>query len=145
MYICAAALTLGAAACACSKPANEPAAEKTTVSQSRPAEVTISNAAAPALTESEIIEKLIQTVASLEGAKFVRNGSEHSVNSALMLIRGKLNNQKDTIATAEQFIQICATRSTTSGKDYEIILKSGERVKSGEWLSARLRDIRNNK
>ncbi|MFN0206477.1 MAG: DUF5329 family protein, partial [Planctomycetota bacterium] len=57
-------------------------------------------------------------------------------------MRGKWNNQKDEIVNAEQFIQKCATRSETSGKDYEIILKSGERVKSGEWLSARLREIR---
>ncbi|MFN0206994.1 MAG: DUF5329 family protein, partial [Planctomycetota bacterium] len=109
-YLIAAALIFSAAACARSQPAGAPVADKQDVR-----------------TETAIIEQLIASVTKLEGAKFVRNGSEYSVANAIALMRGKWNNQKDEIVNAEQFIQKCATRSETSGKDYEIILKSGER------------------
>ena len=84
--------------------------------------------------ESQKIEALIQAVASLEGAVFIRNGTEHTPKEAADHLRLKWRNAGKRVKNAPDFIQYCASGSSLSGKPYEIRLKDGRTVLSRDWL-----------
>jgi hypothetical protein len=92
------------------------------------------------LTEKEKIEALIKHVEGMEGAVFVRNGKEYDAPTAARFLRGKWERARD-VKTAREFIEQCATTSSTSGKPYLIRLKGGKEVKSGEYLTAELKKL----
>src|SRR5664279_4845648 len=85
-------------------------------------------------TEAQKIEALVQAVANLEGAVFIRNGTEHTPKAAGEHLRLKWRNAGRRVKTAPEFIQYCATGSSLSGKPYEIRLKDGHTVSSRDWL-----------
>jgi hypothetical protein len=95
---------------------------------------------APAPTpEAQKIEALIQAVATLQGAVFIRNGSEHTPAEAADHLRLKWRNAGKRVKTAPEFIQFCATGSSMSGRPYEIRLKDGRTVLSRDWLWTELK------
>lgn len=95
---------------------------------------------APApMPEAQKIEALIQAVANLEGAVFIRNGTEHTPKAAADHLRMKWKNAGKRVKTAPEFIQYCATGSSMSGKPYEIRLKDGRTVLSRDWLWTELK------
>jgi len=95
---------------------------------------------APAPTpEAQKIEVLIQAVAALQGAVFIRNGSEHTPAEAAEHLRLKWRNAGKRVKTAPEFIQFCATGSSMSGRPYEIRLKDGRTVLSRDWLWTELK------
>lgn len=97
-------------------------------------------AAAPAApTEAQKIEALIQAVAALQGAVFLRNGSEHTPAEAADHLRLKWKNAGRRVKTAPEFIHHCASGSSLSGRPYEIRLKDGRRVLARDWLWAELK------
>src|SRR3712207_140649 len=87
-------------AAAAQEPASQPAAT------SQPA------AAAPS--EPQKIERLIQTVAELKDAKFIRNGSEYDAKQAAEHLRRKWQAAGDKVSSAEQFIDLIASKSSAS-------------------------------
>ena len=92
--------------------------------------------------EKAKIEKLIEHVRTLKDAVFVRNGVEYDAATAAKFIKGKWDANADDIATAREFIEKAATKSSTSGKPYLIRLKEGgqtKEVKSGEYLLEQLK------
>ncbi len=91
-----------------------------------------------ALSESEKIEMLIESLKALDGAVFIRNGREHTVEEAIDHMRGKWRWKKSEIKTAEDFIDIAATKSSISGEFYLIKLSDGTTVKSGDWFREQL-------
>jgi hypothetical protein len=96
--------------------------------------------AAPApMPEAQKIEALIQAVAGLQGAVFIRNGSEHTPLEAAGHLRLKWRNAGKRVKTAPEFIQHCATGSSMSGKPYEIRLKDGRTVLTRDWLWTELK------
>ncbi|WP_243384409.1 DUF5329 domain-containing protein [Geothrix alkalitolerans] len=96
--------------------------------------------AAPApMPEAQKIEALIQAVAALQGAVFIRNGSEHTPAQAAEHLRLKWRNAGKRVKTAPEFIQYCATGSSMSGKPYEIRLTDGRTVLSRDWLWTELK------
>lgn len=95
----------------------------------------------PKPTEAQKIERLIDAVAKLEGATFLRNGDEHSTTDAVEHLRRKLGAGGDDIATAEQFIEHAATRSSFSGQDYQVRLADGRVVRLADFLRERLAEI----
>lgn len=95
----------------------------------------------PALSEAQKIERLIDAVAKLEGATFLRNGDEHSTSDAVEHLRRKLGAGGDDITTAELFIEHAATRSSLSGKDYEVRFADGRVVRLADFLRERLVEI----
>ena len=77
------------------------------------------------LSEAEKIEKLIVSVESLEGAVFIRNGSEYTAKDAGSHMRRKLKSAGSRITTAEQFIDHLGTKSSRSGEPYRMRLADG--------------------
>jgi len=73
-------------------------------------------------TEEEKIESLISLVESMTDTVFIRNGKEYSAAKAAEHLRSKYAWKKDEIATATDFIDKVATRSSASGKEYEICI-----------------------
>lgn len=99
-------------------------------------------AQAASTTATAEIEALLAYVKQLDGAVFIRNGSEHAPTAAEAHLRMKWEKQSAQIKTAEDFIELCATKSSLSGERYRIRLKDGTARDSAEVLRARLADIR---
>ena len=96
--------------------------------------------AAPAPTpEAQKIEALIQAVAALKGAVFIRNGTEHTPKEAADHLRLKWRNAGKRVKTAPDFIQDLRDGSSLSGRPYEIRLKDGRTVLARDWLWTELK------
>jgi len=93
------------------------------------------------LTEKQKINLLVSYVEQLKDAKFIRNGSEHTCKEAANHLKLKLKNAGDEIKTAKQFIQELATKSSLTGKPYEILLPNGKKVKSETFFLEKLKEI----
>jgi hypothetical protein len=92
--------------------------------------------------EARKIEHLIAAVAQLSDAKFVRNGAAYDAGKAADHLRLKLREAGERVATAEDFIRLCASRSSVSGKPYEIEFADGRRITSEAFLRAKLEELR---
>jgi len=95
---------------------------------------------APA-TPAQQIEALIQAVARLEGASFLRNGTEHTPKEAADHLRLKWKNASGRVKTAADFIRLCASGSSLSGKPYVIRLQDGRKVLASEWFWTTLKEL----
>ena len=62
--------------------------------------------------EARKIEHLIAAVARLSDAKFIRNGVAYDAAKAAEHLRLKLREAGARVATAEDFIRLCASRSS---------------------------------
>jgi hypothetical protein len=91
--------------------------------------------------EARKIEHLIDAVAQLSDAKFVRNGAAYDAGKAADHLRLKLREAGERVATAEDFIRLCASRSSVSGKPYEIEFADGRRITSEAFLRAKLKEL----
>lgn len=98
--------------------------------------------AAPApMPEAQKIEALIQAVADLKGAVFIRNGAEHAPKEAAEHLRLKWKNAGRRVKTAPEFIQHCGSGSSLSGRPYEIRLADGRTVPARDWLWTELKRL----
>lgn len=95
--------------------ANEPAAAAPAVAKSE----------GPVLSETQKIDRLIGFIASLQGAVFIRNGSEYGPQQAADHLRMKLGKAGDRVKTADDFIKLCASHSYVSGEAYLIRFPDG--------------------
>jgi hypothetical protein len=98
-------------------------------------------AAAPSPVEARKIEQLIAAVEQLRDAKFIRNGTAYDAAKAADHLRLKLREAGAHVENAEDFIRLCASRSSVSGKPYEIVFDDGRRVTSEAFLSAKLQEL----
>lgn len=89
--------------------------------------------------EKARIESLISHIQGLEGATFIRNGSDYSAANAAKFLRAKWERNDKEIKTAEDFIAKAASTSGTSGKPYLIRFKDGKEVPCGDYLRAQLK------
>ncbi len=90
--------------------------------------------------EKKKIEFLISSVENLQGAIFIRNGSEYDGKKAAEHLRLKLKNAGDRVQTADDFIRLCASRSYITGKPYMIKLSNGKTVKSEGYFRKKLKE-----
>ena len=74
-----------------------------------------------------------------------RNGSEHSGTKAVKHIKKKYDYFIDDISTTEEFIKYSATKSTMSGKFYEISCPGEKVITTKTWLLDELRRYRETK
>lgn len=76
--------------------------------------------------------------------QFLRNGSWHDGARAKSHLLDKLAyiEKRGTVQSAEQFIELAASRSSLSGRPYQV--RCGERapVESGRWLGEQLTVLR---
>ena len=96
---------------------------------------------AQAPSEAQRIEALIRAVETLPNAKFVRNETEHDSSKAGEHLRLKLRESRGRCKTAEDFIRVCASGSSVSGKPYRIRFADGSVQTSEAFLRARLKEL----
>lgn len=88
------------------------------------------------------IENLLAYLGGLEGAVFIRNGSEYTAKQAAAHVRSKWEKQRAAVHTTEEFIELCASKSSQTGQCYEIRLKDGPKVFAGDLLRTELKRLR---
>ncbi|HSX59803.1 MAG TPA: DUF5329 family protein [Tahibacter sp.] len=88
--------------------------------------------------EQKKIDYLIAELQRLDGATFIRNGSEYSAAKAADHLRTKLRHAGDRIQTARQFIDELGTKSSMSGETYRIRFDDGRVLDSAQVLNDRL-------
>lgn len=96
----------------------------------------------PPAARGEIEALLSQLAAS--GCQFKRNGSWHTAEEAQVHLRRKLDYlvDKGAVASAEQFIERAASKSSVSGQVYQVKCGSEAPVASGAWLHGALQRLR---
>ena len=82
------------------------------------------------------IEHLLQYIDTSD-CTFIRNGKSHDSKDAGMHIRKKYGHIKGRIKTTEDFIRYAATKSSMSGRPYQVIC-NGEKTATAEWLTREL-------
>ena len=97
--------------------------------------------------EEQKIGFLLEKVGQVDGY-FLRNGEEYAPVDAVAHLKMKMENAMNSWFapdkdkwTAELFIDKIASKSSFSGKLYQIRFKSGKTVNAGEWLNERLKDF----
>tara|TARA_B100000900_G_scaffold398738_1_gene400457 strand:+ start:1081 stop:1428 length:348 start_codon:yes stop_codon:yes gene_type:complete len=93
-------------------------------------------------TADEEIRALIQAVAQ-SGCEFNRNGSLHSAEAAAEHLELKYSRGRRYANSAEAFIDRLASKSSWSGKPYQMIC-DGEVHPARDWLTSTLATIRSN-
>jgi hypothetical protein len=89
--------------------------------------------------ETAKIQYLIASVEALEGARFIRNGREYDTGAASNHLRLKLKTAGDKVRTAEDFINLCASKSSMTGEPYLIRLAGGFTIKSKVFFKDKLK------
>ena len=92
--------------------------------------------------EGKRIEFLIASVEHRAGAKFVRNGSEYDGTQAGSHLRMKLGRAGDRVRSADEFINLCASKSSFSGKPYMIVFSGGKTIPAGDFFRKKLKTYR---
>jgi hypothetical protein len=94
----------------------------------------VARAAPPAVAQAEI-DYLLGFIAS-SGCEFYRNGNWYDSKKAQAHLRYKYEMlaARDQINTAEDFIEKAATKSSLSGRPYELRCSGGESVATHQWL-----------
>jgi hypothetical protein len=90
--------------------------------------------------EQQRIDYLLQSLTSLKGAVFIRNGTEYDAAKARAHLEGKLAFGGERVKTAEEFITYCATQSSMSHKPYQIRLSDGRTVTSATFFIGKLKE-----
>lgn len=73
---------------------------------------------------------------------YIRNNTEHSSTDAVKHISRKYKHFSDEIKTAEDFIELSASRSSLTGKDYWVRCGNSEAIKAEQWLLSELKEFR---
>jgi hypothetical protein len=94
----------------------------------------IARAVPPAVAQTEI-NYLLESI-DRSGCEFYRNGTWYDSKKAQAHLRYKYEMlaAHDQINTAEDFIGKAATKSSLSGRPYEIRCSGGEAVPTNQWL-----------
>jgi hypothetical protein len=105
--------------------------------------LTLSSVPASALSDRENrrIEYLVASVENLSGAKFVRNGAQYVGKKAAAHLRMKLKKAGGRVHSAEDFIDLCASKSYLSGTAYRIVFSDGRSVPSATFFREKLREF----
>lgn len=72
---------------------------------------------------------------------FVRNGAHHDGARAVLHLRQKYKARRHLVHTAREFIDLCASRSETTGKPYVVQLPSKETYSTHDVLYNELRRL----
>jgi hypothetical protein len=102
---------------------------------------TVANAVDRLPAEEARIEYLLAVVGSLHDAQFIRNGTAYDSTAAVKHLRAKLDVAGSRVKTAEDFIRYCGSKSSVSGKPYEIRFLDGRVVASADFLRQKLIDF----
>ncbi len=90
--------------------------------------------------ESDEIEYLLYFVGGSD-CIFIRNGGEYQAKEAREHLEMKYNHVKRRIKTAEDFIDKIASKSSLSGRQYEVRC-DGVKLQTSQWLREALASYR---
>jgi hypothetical protein len=76
------------------------------------------------------------------GCQMERNGSKHDAREAVEHIQKKYDYYKDDIKTTEDFIERSASRSSLSGRAYQVLCPGEEARPTADWLKDELERYR---
>ena len=79
------------------------------------------------------IDHLITYVGN-SNCTFIRNGDQHSAAEAVEHMQKKYDYFREDVASAEQFIELSASKSLLSGRPYWIACPNREKQYSRTWL-----------
>ena len=99
------------------------------------------HADSPRALEERKIEYLIAAVEHLPDAQFIRNGTAYDAKSAAAHLRRKWQLAGSRVATAEDFIRLCASVSSSSGAPYQIRFSDGRIVTAEAYLRQQLAEF----
>ena len=86
-------------------------------------------------TTDDEIDFLLETVAT-SNCTFIRNGKEHNAADASDHLAMKRRRGKRYFDTTEEFIENLASKSSWTGKPYQIRCGDDEAVPAGIWFTA---------
>ncbi|MEW6188367.1 MAG: DUF5329 family protein [Thermodesulfobacteriota bacterium] len=89
--------------------------------------------------EGARIQYLISSVETLEGAVFIRNGQAYDGKKAGEHLGLKLKAAGKRVKTAEDFIKLCASRSSVTGIPYQIRFPDGRVLKAETFFISTLK------
>ena len=75
--------------------------------------------------ETKKIELLLARLEAMQNVVFIRNGKEYSSNKAADHLRLKWRKAGRYVKTAEDFIELCGSRSSVSSKLYKMRFPDG--------------------
>jgi hypothetical protein len=91
--------------------------------------------------QQQRIDYLIQSLSSLNGAVFVRNGNEYVAPAARDHLQRKLNFAGERVKTAEEFIKYCATESSITHQPYKIRFADGTLTETASYFREKLKEF----
>jgi len=89
--------------------------------------------------QQQRIDYLIQSLSSLKGAVFIRNGSEYDAAAAREHLQRKLNAAAARVTGAEEFIKYCASESSMTHQPYQIRFADGTITTSASYFRDELK------
>ncbi len=89
------------------------------------------------------VEHLLNYLADSDNCRMIRNGKSYSAKDGAAHVRRKYNYFRDEISSTEEFIEFAGTKSTRSGRLYEVLCIGQEPEFSRDWLLAELKAYRN--
>ncbi|MDR2104683.1 MAG: DUF5329 domain-containing protein [Deferribacteraceae bacterium] len=91
-----------------------------------------------------VILRLIQSVQKLPAdTEFIRNSDSYNKDEAAAHLLSKYKRVRKNIATAEEFIEKIASKSSISGRDYLIKFSDNTTIKAGDFFKEELKKIEN--
>ena len=91
--------------------------------------------------EQQRIDYIIQSLGSLKGAVFIRNGKDYDAQAARDHLQSKLDYAGGRVKTAEEFIKYCATESSISHQPYKIRFANGNVIDTASYFGAKLKEF----
>jgi hypothetical protein len=91
--------------------------------------------------QQQRIDYLIQSLSSLRGAVFIRNGSEYDGIAAREHLQRKLKSAGERVKTAEEFIRYCASESSMTHHPYQIRLADGAITDTASYFREKLKEF----
>jgi hypothetical protein len=102
-----------------------------------------STAALADVSESQALEiDYLISYLQTSDCQMIRNGKAYSGEDGASHVRRKYDHFRNKISSTEEFIDYSATKSTMSGRLYEVQCPGAEPVPSSEWLSEKLEAYR---
>lgn len=98
--------------------------------------------ATPSASEQKVIERLIGRVAKKNMMIFIRNGNAYDATDAAKHMQSKFDHFRERIVTAEDFIELCATRSEVTGQPYQVRMTGGPLRNASDFMTDELRLVR---
>ena len=95
--------------------------------------------AAPPPHEQSRIEKLIHFIETRKDMTFIRNGTEYTCTDAAKFLRGKMESMGGEVTNARDFIERIASKSSMSGKPYQVKFADGKLMMASQFLSDELK------